>query len=112
MPWLGPPVFSHPVWFSERWSQAKVLDPANDSAKFYLAQLVQSDATNPSTVLARQALASRTLEEAKAAANRQDYTGAKRWLAETHDAGTDDVSINAVEHDMAAAQESAKHANE
>jgi len=63
-------------------------------------------------VLARQALASRTLDEAKAAAHRQDYTGAKRWLAETRDAGTDEASITAVEHDMATAQESARHANE
>ena len=91
--------------FNQRLSQGKVIDPPNDSAKFYLAQLVQSDATHPSTVLARQALASRTLDEAKAAAHRQDYTGAKRWLAETHEAGTDDASISAVEHDMTAAQE-------
>jgi TonB family protein len=98
--------------FNQRLSQDKVIDPPNDSAKFYLAQLVQSDATHPSTVLARQALASRTLDEAKAAARRQDYAGAKRWLAETHDAGTDDASISAVEHDMASAQESAKKATE
>ena len=98
--------------FNQRLSQDKVVDPPNDSAKFYLAQLVQSDATHPSTVLARQALASRTLDEAKAAAHRQDYAGAKRWLAETHDAGTDDASISAVEHDMATAQESAKKATE
>jgi TonB family protein len=98
--------------FNQRLSQGKVIDPSNDSAKFYLAQLVQSDATNPSTVLARQALASRTLDEAKAAAHRQDYAGAKRWLAETHDAGTDDASIAAVEHDMTTAQDSAKQANE
>jgi TonB family protein len=98
--------------FNQRLSQDKVVDPPNDSAKFYLAQLVQSDATHPSTVLARQALASRTLDEAKAAAHRQDYAGAKRWLAETHDAGTDDASISAVEHDMATAQEGAKKATE
>jgi TonB family protein len=98
--------------FNQRLSQDKVVEPPNDSAKFYLAQLVQSDATHPSTVLARQALASRTLDEAKAAAHRQDYAGAKRWLAETHDAGTDEASISAVEHDMATAQESAKKATE
>ena len=99
--------------FNQRLSQGKVIDPPNDSAKFYLAQLVQSDATHPSTVLARQALASRTLDEAKAAAHRQDYAGAKRWLAETHDAGTDDASISAVEHDMTTrAGEHRRHATE
>ena len=60
--------------FNQRLSQGKVIDPPNDSAKFYLAQLVQSDATHPSTVLARQALAGRTLDEAQAAAHRQDFT--------------------------------------
>jgi len=98
--------------FNQRLSQGKVIDPPNDSAKFYLAQLVQSDATHPSTVLARQALASRTLDEAQAAAHRQDYTGAKRWLAETREAGTDETSISTVEHDMTATQETTRHATE
>ena len=98
--------------FNQRLTQAKVIDPPSDSAKFYLAQLVQSDATHPSTVLARQALASRTLDEAKAAVRRQDFVGARRWLAETHDAGTDDASISAVEHDMTTVQDATKRATE
>jgi TonB family protein len=98
--------------FNQRLTQSKVIDPPSDSAKFYLAQLVQSDATHPSTVLARQALASRTLDEAKAAVRRQDFVGARRWLAETHDAGTDDASISAVEHDMTTVQDATKRATE
>jgi TonB family protein len=98
--------------FNQRLTQGKVIDPPTDSAKFYLAQLVQSDATHPSTVIARQALASRTLDEAKAAARREDFTGAQRWLAETRDAGTDDASISAVEHDMTTVQDTAKRASE
>ena len=98
--------------FNQRLTQAKVIDPPSDSAKFYLAQLVQSDATHPSTVLARQALASRTLDEAKAAVRRQDFVGARRWLAETHAAGTDDASISAVEHDMTTVQDATKRATE
>jgi TonB family protein len=98
--------------FNQRLTQGKVIDPPSDSAKFYLAQLVQSDATHPSTVLARQALAGRTLDEAKAAVRRQDFVGARRWLAETHDAGTDEASISAVEHDMTTAQDNTKRAAE
>ena len=98
--------------FNQRLAQGKIVDPPNDNAKYYLAQLIQSDATHPSTVLARQALANRTLDEAKAAAQRQDYVGARRWLTETHDAGTDEVSISAVEHDMTVAQDNAKRATE
>jgi TonB family protein len=90
--------------FNQRLAQGHIVDPPSDSAQFYLSQLVQSDATHPSTVLARQALASRTLEEAKAAVQRQDYAGAQRWLSEARTAGNDDASISAIEHNIATAQ--------
>jgi TonB family protein len=94
--------------FNQRLTQGRVLDPPTDCAKFYLNQLVQSDATHPSTVLARQALANRTLEEARAAVRRQDFTGARRWLTEAHAAGSDEAGISAVEHDMTAALDNTK----
>jgi TonB family protein len=89
---------------NQRLAQGKVLDPSGDSAKHYLAQLVQADATFPSTRTARQAFASRTLEEAKSAARRQDYAGAQRWLSEAREAGVDQASIGAVQDEMKAAQ--------
>jgi TonB family protein len=98
--------------FNQRLTQGRVLDPPTDSAKFYLNQLVQSDATHPSTVLARQALANRTLDEARAAVRRQDFTGSRRWLAEAHAAGSDGASISAVEHDMTAAVDNTKRVAE
>jgi TonB family protein len=98
--------------FNQRLTQGRVLDPPADSAKFYLTQLVQSDATHPSTVLARQALANRALEEARGGVRRQDYAGARRWLAEAREAGSDDATINAVEHDMTVAQDNSKRAAE
>ena len=98
--------------FNQRLTQGRVADPAGDSAKFYLAQLVQSDAAHPSALLARQTYAGRTLDEAKGAVRRQDYAGARRWLTEAHDAGADDVSIGGVDRDIASAQEAAKHAND
>jgi TonB family protein len=98
--------------FNQRLTQDRVLEPPSDSAKFYLTQLVQTDATHPSTVLARQALAGRTLEEARAAVRRQDFTGARRWLTEARAAGSDEASVNAVEHDMTAAQDNTRRAAE
>lgn len=97
---------------NQRLSQAKVLDPSDDSAKFYLAQLEQADPTFPSTQAARQAFAARTLDEAKNAAHREDYAGAQRWLTEAHEAGVDQASINAVNTDIRSAQEAAKRATE
>jgi len=95
---------------NERLSQGKVLDPSGDSAKFYLAQLVQADPTFPSTQTARRVFAARTLEEAKSAVHRQDFAGAQRWLAEANEAGVDQASIGAVNDDIKAAQEVVKPA--
>jgi TonB family protein len=92
---------------NQRLAEGKVLDPSSDSAKYYLAQLVQSDPAFPSTQTARQAFATRTLDEAKSAARRQDYPGAQRWLAEAHEAGVDQARINAISEEMKAAQQQA-----
>jgi TonB family protein len=97
---------------NQRLTQGKVVEPSGDSAKFYLAQLVQADPTFPSTDAARQAFATRTLDEAKGAVGRQDYAGAQHWLDEAHDAGVDQTRINAVNDDIRAAQETAKHADD
>jgi TonB family protein len=100
------------VLFNQRLTQGRVIDPPTDSAKFYLTELVQSDATHPSTLVARKALANRTLDEAKGAVRRQDFVGARRWLTEARDAGSDDASINDVEQDMTAVQDNTKRATE
>jgi len=97
---------------SQRLSQGRVLDPSDDSAKSYLAQLEQADPTFPSTQAARQAFAARTLEEAKNAVHREDYAGAQRWLTEAHEAGVDQASINAVNTEIRTAQEAANRATE
>ncbi|HEY6925027.1 MAG TPA: TonB family protein [Steroidobacteraceae bacterium] len=97
---------------SQRLSQGKVLDPSDDSAKSYLAQLEQADPTFPSTQAARQAFAARALDEAKKAVRREDYTHAQRWLTEAHEAGIDQASINAVNTEIRTAQEAAKRAAE
>src|ERR1700722_8611642 len=98
--------------FNQRLAQGKVLEPANDSAKYYLGQLLQSAPTHPSTQSAHQAFATRTLDEAKIAAHQEDYPAAQRWLAEAHDAGVDAGSIAAVNNDIKAAQDTAKRASE
>ena len=93
---------------NQRLAQGKVLEPAGDSAKSYLTQLVEADPTFPSTQAAREAFAARTLDEAKNAVRRQDYAGAQRWLGEAHDARADQASITAINSDMRAAQDAAK----
>ena len=98
--------------FNQRLTQGRVVDPSGDSAKFYLTQLVQSDATHPSTVLARQTFAARTLDEARGAVRKQDYVSARRWVTEAHDAGAEDASIADLNRDIATGQDPAKRASD
>ena len=90
--------------FNQRLAQGRLVEPANDSAKFYLTELVQAEANHPSTQIARQALGSRMLEEARGAISKQDYAGARRWMSEARDVGVDEAGTAALERDIVAAQ--------
>jgi protein TonB len=97
--------------FNQRLTAGRITDPAADSAKFYLTQLVQTDRDHPSTQLARTAFDSRVLEEARGAVRAQDYAGARRWLAEARAAGADPASIGAIDAALGAAQDEAQRAS-
>jgi protein TonB len=90
--------------FNERLQQGKLVDPANDSAKFYVAQLVKADPNSPSTQIARLALGQRLIAEAQSAVRHQDFGGARRWIGEARDLGVDAASLANVESDLATAQ--------
>jgi TonB family protein len=98
--------------FNQRLAQGRLLEPANDNAKFYLAQLTQAEATHPSTVLARQALGTRLLEEARGAVTRQDFAAARRWMSEAREAGADAAGTAQIEQQITTAQTNAERANE
>lgn len=93
--------------FNERLARGKLVEPAGDSAKFYLAQLQQTDADHPVTRLAQQSLAARLLAEARSFLPRQDFAAARRWLVEARDAGAAAASIAAVEREIDAAPQPA-----
>ena len=90
--------------FNQRLAQGRLVEPANDSAKFFLAELSQAEASHPSTQLARQALGSRLLDEARVAITKQDYAAARRWMSEARDVGVDESGTAALERDIIAAQ--------
>ncbi len=90
--------------FNQRLAQGRLVDPAGDSAKFYLTELAKAEATHPSTQLARQALGARMLEEARGAITRQDYAAARRWMSEAKEIGIDESGTAALERDIVAAQ--------
>ena len=97
--------------FNQRLAAGRITEPAADSAKFYLAQLVQADPAHPSTQLARTAFDTRVLDEARGAVRAQDYAGARRWLAEARAAGADTASIGALDAAIGAAQDEAQRAS-
>lgn len=91
--------------FEQRLAQGRLVDPANDSAKHYLARLTQADADHPSTQQARQALMQRMLAEARGAIGRQDFAGARRWLAEAREVGAAESDAIAIEQEILSAQQ-------
>jgi TonB family protein len=97
--------------FNERLAAGSITEPAADSAKFYLAQLLQADAAHPATQLARTAFDTRVLDEARGALRAQDYSGARRWLSEARAAGADPASIGALDAAIGAAQDAAQRAS-
>ena len=94
--------------FNQRLAQGRLVEPANDSAKFYLTQLTQAEATHPSTVLARQALGTKLLDEARSAVSRQDFAAARRWMGEARDIGVDESGTAAIEREITSAQATAQ----
>jgi TonB family protein len=90
--------------FNQRLAQGRLVDPAGDSAKFYLTELVQAEANHPSTQLARQALGARMLEEARGSITKQDYAAARRWMSEAKEVGVNESGTAALERDIVAAQ--------
>jgi TonB family protein len=90
--------------FNDRLNQGKLVQPANDSARFYLTQLKQVGGDHPATRLAEEALATRLLAEARSFVAKQDFAAARRWLVEARDAGADATRITAVESEITVAQ--------
>jgi TonB family protein len=98
--------------FNQRITQGRLVEPANDSAKFFLAQLTQAEAQHPSTQLARQALGSRLMDEARGAISRQDFAAARRWMGEAREIGVDESGTAAMERDIVSAQARARAATD
>jgi protein TonB len=86
--------------FYQRLTQAMLIEPASDSAKFYLAQLVLADADNPITLLASRAFSARLLDEARAAAGRREALSARLWLSEATLANADAASVAAIQQSL------------
>jgi TonB family protein len=97
--------------FRERLEQGHLIEPATDSAKFYLGKLSATDANSAITQQARATYAQRTLEEARSALQGQDLAAARRWLAEARAAGADGAEVGTLDAQLGAAQQQAQQAD-
>lgn len=93
--------------FNQRLAQGRLVEPAADSAKYYLGQLAQAEPAGAATLSARTAFETRLLDEAHAAVAAQNLPAARRWLSEARSAGASPAGIVAVEAELSAAQKPA-----
>ena len=96
--------------FNERLVAGKLVDPAGDSAKSYLTQLLQADPGNPAAQQARTAFSARVMDEERAALQAQDYPTARRWLGEARAAGADLAALASADATLTAAEQQAQQA--
>ncbi|MBV9725641.1 MAG: energy transducer TonB, partial [Gammaproteobacteria bacterium] len=90
--------------FGARLEHGALLEPATDSARFYLAQLAQQAPDDPLTHRARSAYGARLLDEARVALSAQDFPATRRWLGEARNAGVEATSLAPIESALSAAQ--------
>jgi TonB family protein len=94
--------------FNARLEHGALLEPATDSARFYLEQLTQQAPDDPLTQRARSAYDARLLDEARAALRAQDFPGTRRWLSEARGAGAETTAVAAIETALSSAQMNAQ----
>lgn len=90
-----------------RIRDGRLVDPANDSAKFYLQQLKQADPGNPEAQRASRDLVGALLRKARDAAIAGQAAQASSWVAEARAAGMSSVDYAAYQRDVAAAKQRA-----
>jgi TonB family protein len=85
---------------TERLQQDRLIEPADDSAKYYLTTLRDLDPANPGLGAAMQDLGSRLVAKARRALSLEQYDAARSWLEEAGALGFASSESTAVKHDL------------
>jgi TonB family protein len=88
---------------TERLQQDRLIEPATDSAKYYLLTLRGLDPSNAGLAAAMQDLGGRLVAKARRALALEQYDAARSWLEEASDVGFASPESNSVRHDLDAA---------
>ncbi len=94
----------------DRIRDGKLIDPADDSAKGYLRQLLAAAPSNPATQRADHDLSAAYLRKAREAAAARNAAESDRWLNEARAAGMSATDISAFQRDLAGSQAKAARA--
>jgi TonB family protein len=94
----------------DRIHEGKLVEPADDSARYYARQLISSYPSSPSTARAQRNLVSAYMRKAREAGIARNGAEEERWLTEARAAGVSATDISAFQHDLAGAQAKAARA--
>jgi TonB family protein len=84
----------------ERLQQDRLIEPSNDSAKYYLLTLRGLDPNNPSLGAALQDLGTRLVAKARRALALEQYEAARSWLDEAAATGFASAESNTLRDDL------------
>jgi TonB family protein len=82
--------------FNDRLHSGRLLEPANDSAEHYSAELARVDVDHPSTRFAREALSEEFLRMTRTEIEKGQMEAARHWLAEARGGGAGAEQIAAL----------------
>jgi TonB family protein len=88
---------------AERMQQDRLIEPADDSAKYYLLTLRGLDPGNAGLTAALQELGNRLVVKARRALGLGQYDAARSWLSEAAAIGFASAESGSVQHDLDAA---------
>lgn len=85
---------------NERILQDRLVEPANDNAKYYLQSLRQLDPANPALASVTQDLGSRIVQKARRALVLTQFDAAKTWLDEAAAIGYVPADATSIQRDL------------
>ncbi len=88
---------------NERLLQDRLIEPANDNAKYFYLTLKQLDPGNPALASVLQDLGTRLSAKARRALILGQVSAAKSWLDEVGSVGFSSAELNSLQHDVDAA---------
>jgi TonB family protein len=88
---------------NERLLQDRLIEPANDNAKYFYLTLKQLDPGNPALASVLQDLGTRLASKARRALILGQLDAAKSWLEEAGSVGFSSAETNSAQHDLDAA---------